>query len=62
VRFLFIDEPGKHPLDTVVRTVMLLLGSLGGLALLLSGFLVVNTVAAVLAPMVRARVSTTTAE
>lgn len=43
-----IPEPGKHPLDSTIRAMLLVLGALGGLALALSGFLVTNTVAALL--------------
>jgi putative ABC transport system permease protein len=53
VFFLFVPEPGRHPLDSIVDTVLMLLGSLGGLAVVLSGFLVVNTVVALLAHQTR---------
>ncbi len=44
-----IPEPGKHPLDSTIQSMLLVLGAMGALALALSGFLVVNTVAAILA-------------
>ncbi|MFQ5459211.1 MAG: FtsX-like permease family protein [Anaerolineae bacterium] len=53
VSFIWVPEPGKHPLDSIVGTVLLILESLGALSLLLSGFLVVNTVMAVLAQQLR---------
>jgi putative ABC transport system permease protein len=53
VLFTFIPEPGKHPLDFLIQAISLLLGVLGFLSLLLSGFLVVNTISAILAQQVR---------
>lgn len=47
--FMTIPEPGKHPLDSTIQGMLLLLGVMGALALGLSGFLVTNTVAALLA-------------
>lgn len=44
-----IPTPGKHVLDNVVSSLLLILGSLGVLSLVLSGFLVFNTVSAMLA-------------
>lgn len=43
-----IPAPGKHELDTIVQSVLLLLGALSALGLLLSIFLVVNIVSALL--------------
>lgn len=43
-----IPEPGKHPLDNIVQSVLLLLAVLSGLAMLLSVFLVVNIISALL--------------
>ena len=44
-----IPAPGRHVLDNVISSLLLILGSLGVLSLVLSGFLVFNTVAATLA-------------
>jgi putative ABC transport system permease protein len=49
VQRVTIEPPGKHILDNVVSSLLLILGSLGVLSLLLSGFLVFNTVSAMLA-------------
>lgn len=46
---LRVPPPGKHVLDNVVTSLLLILGSLGLLSLVLSGFLVFNTVTAMLA-------------
>lgn len=48
-----IPEPGKHPLSGGIQAMSLLMGTMGLLALLLSGFLVINTVSALLAQQVR---------
>ncbi len=53
VSFTWVPTPGKHPADEILPAIFLLLGALGLLSLLLSGFLVVNTVAAILAQQVR---------
>lgn len=53
VYFMTVPEPGKHPLDGTIQAILMLLGAMGALALALSGFLVVNTVAAVLAQELR---------
>ncbi|KAA3663715.1 MAG: ABC transporter permease, partial [Chloroflexi bacterium] len=47
-----IPAPGKHLMDSVVQSLLLILGSLGGLSLLLSTFLVFNTVSAILSRQV----------
>jgi putative ABC transport system permease protein len=44
---------GDHPLAGMVQGVVLVLGMMGGLALLLSGFLVVNTITALLTEQTR---------
>ena len=44
-----VPVPGRHVLDNVVSSLLLILGSLGLLSLVLSGFLVFNTMAALLA-------------
>ena len=49
VQSIRIPPPDKHVLDNVVASLLLILGSLGILSLVLSGFLVFNTVAALLA-------------
>lgn len=46
-------EPNKHVLDYLIQAIVLLLGILGILALLLSGFLVITTISAILAQHVR---------
>jgi putative ABC transport system permease protein len=48
-----IPEPQKHPVDSAVQALILLLGVLGFFTLLLSGFLVVNTVGALLTQQTR---------
>ena len=53
VSFTWVPTPGKHPADEILPAIFLLLGALGLLSLLLSGFLVVNTVSAILAQQVR---------
>ena len=47
-----IPAPGKHLMDNVVQSLLLILGSLGGLSMLLSSFLVFNTVSAILSRQV----------
>ena len=54
VWFTFVSQPGKHLfLDPVIQSISILLGAMGLLALLLSGFLVVNTISALLAQQTR---------
>jgi putative ABC transport system permease protein len=53
VTFTWVPTPGKHPADEILPAIFLLLGALGLLSLVLSGFLVVNTVSAILAQQVR---------
>jgi putative ABC transport system permease protein len=53
VYYTWIPTPGKHPADEVVQPVILLMGALGFLALLVSGFLVFNTLQALLAQQTR---------
>jgi putative ABC transport system permease protein len=48
-----VPEPGSHFLGDIFRAVALLLLALGALALLLSGFLVVNSVSALVTQQVR---------
>jgi putative ABC transport system permease protein len=52
VTWTYIPKPGEHPANEIVQTFLLILGVLGGIALLLSGFLVVNTISAVLAQQI----------
>lgn len=53
VLIAFIQPPGQLPADYVVQAVLAILGAVGFLALMLSGFLVVNTVSAVMTQQVR---------
>jgi putative ABC transport system permease protein len=46
-------EPGTVPLEDILQAVLLLLGVLGVLSLLLSAFLIVNTVSALMAQQIR---------
>jgi putative ABC transport system permease protein len=48
-----VPEPDKHVMDYVVQSLLLILGSLGLLSLVLSGFLIFNTVSAILTRQVR---------
>ncbi|MEM7799144.1 MAG: FtsX-like permease family protein [Chloroflexota bacterium] len=53
VLIALIQTPGQLPTDYIVSAILAILGAVGFLALMLSGFLVVNTVSAVLAQQVR---------
>ena len=53
VLFVFVPPPGEHPANDLLAGVFLVLGFLGLLALLASGFLVVNTVNAIIAQQTR---------
>jgi putative ABC transport system permease protein len=53
VYYTWVPTPGKHPADEVVQPILLLMGALGTLALLVSGFLVFNTLQALLTQQVR---------
>ncbi|MEM7030181.1 MAG: ABC transporter permease [Chloroflexota bacterium] len=48
-----VPEPGKHPAEEILPTILLILGILGGLSLILSAFLVINTISAILAQQKR---------
>lgn len=48
-----VPEPGKHPSDTLISGLVLLMGVLGVLSIFLSGFLVTNTISALLAQQTR---------
>jgi putative ABC transport system permease protein len=49
----FVPVPGRHPANDLLQGFFLVLGFIGGLALVVSGFLVVNTVSAILAQQTR---------
>ena len=53
VFYTYVGDPGKHPVDSAIQAFLMLLGALGFLSLLLSGFLVVNTISALLAQQTR---------
>ena len=53
VNFIWLPPPGKHPADDAVQPLLLILGILGFLSLILSGFLVVNTISALLTQQIR---------
>lgn len=53
VIYAFVPPPGEHPANDLLAGVFLVLGFLGLLALLASGFLVVNTVNAIIAQQTR---------
>lgn len=53
VIFVLSFPPGEHPLQSFLDAMSTLLLALGGLAVLLSGFLIVNTLSAILAQQVR---------
>ncbi len=53
VLMTIVTEPGKHPLSDIIQSIVLLLGVIGFFALLLSGFLVVNTISALLTQQIR---------
>lgn len=53
VVFVNVSEPGRHPVDSVLQPLLYLLNGLGWLALILSGFLVVNTISALMAQQTR---------
>lgn len=53
VYFTYLPEPGRHPADQALQPLLLLLGILGVLSLFASGFLVINTIAALLTQQLR---------
>ena len=53
VLLMQVLDPGEHWSEDVLRAMVLLLTVLSGLSLLLSGFLVINTISALLAQQVR---------
>ncbi len=50
---LQVPDPGKHPLADIFQGLLLILNTLGLSALFLSGFLIVNTISALLGQQVR---------
>lgn len=53
VYFSYVAETSSTPIDDFLNPIIVLLGSLGSLSLLLSGFLVANTISSLLAQHVR---------
>jgi putative ABC transport system permease protein len=53
VYWTWIPEPGEHPANESVQPLLIILGVLGILSLLLSGFLVINTIAALMTQQIR---------
>jgi putative ABC transport system permease protein len=53
VYWTWIPNPGEHPANEQVQPLLLILGVLGVLSLFLSGFLVVNTITALMAQQIR---------
>ncbi len=49
----YVPVPGRHPANDLLQGFFLILGFIGALALVVSGFLVVNTVSAILAQQTR---------
>ncbi len=50
---LQVPDPGKHPLQDIFQALLLILNTLGLSTLFLSGFLIVNTISALLGQQVR---------
>ena len=48
-----VQSPGEHPVSSMVRTITAMLGVLAGMALFLSGFLVTNTINALISQQTR---------
>ncbi len=53
VASLQVPDPGKHPLSDIFQGLLLILNTLGLSALFLSGFLIVNTISALMGQQVR---------
>jgi putative ABC transport system permease protein len=53
VYWTWIPEPGEHPANESVQPLLIILGVLGVLSLLLSGFLVINTIGALMTQQIR---------
>lgn len=49
----YVPKPGKHPIDSAIQTALFLFFALGLLSLLLSSFLVVNTIESLMAGQLR---------
>ncbi|MCB9147337.1 MAG: FtsX-like permease family protein [Caldilineaceae bacterium] len=54
VHWIDVPEPGHHFVEEFLPTILLILSTLGVLALILSGFLVVNVITAILTQQIRA--------
>ena len=53
VAFTQVPTPGEHPAQDVLNAVFLILGAIGLMSLAVSGFLVINTISAILAQQTR---------
>ncbi|MEZ4869929.1 MAG: ABC transporter permease [Caldilineaceae bacterium] len=53
VLFTLIFPPGEHPAQNFINALSFLLGAVGILSLVLSGFLIINTISAILTQQVR---------
>lgn len=53
VNWIWIPDPGRHPAEQILDPLLLMLGVLGLLSLLLSGFLMINTISALLTQQIR---------
>lgn len=53
VLFTFVPQPGQAPLNFLIQVISIIMGVLAVLSLLLSGFLVINTISALLAQQIR---------
>jgi putative ABC transport system permease protein len=53
VAFVQVPTPGEHPAQDVLNALFLILGAIGGLSLAVSGFLVINTISAIIAQQTR---------
>jgi len=48
-----VNNPGKHPAQSIIDSVLMLMGALGVMSVLLSGFLIVNTTTALMSQQIR---------
>jgi putative ABC transport system permease protein len=53
VAFMQVATPGQHPAHDVLDAIFLVLGAIGALSLLVSGFLVINTISAIIGQQTR---------
>lgn len=53
VAFTQVPTPGEHPAQDFLNAIFLILGAIGGLSLGVSGFLVVNTISAIIGQQTR---------